>query len=403
MRSRVVVRWLFLVCALPGVARAKEVPCAPVERGVIQLDGLLGDWQDVPPVKVDDASQVRSGRAAWSGPSDLSFAVFCNHDAKALFLALAVKDELFVRTQAAKLDDHVVVRLGGRRLVVFPGDLRKIRARVHWQGSKKPAKGVAMVEAMQPMGYSLELKIPLAQVPGYRPGIPSVPGGVSVVDSDSRVKKDLTSVHTTEPGRFVFAQQKSDLAGFLKDKGYRESQIRQRFTVDVAGDRRLEQVILVGNTVGILGDGLPGGAYLYLDLAVQSPKDISSVKLLDLNGDGKAEVVTRHTETGASGKRELLSVFRFDVTGKFVRPLTHEVSKVQGERWLTNRVTFKARARRGKTPGGIDVVIDQPKAKGFTAETFKETPATDCQSVLLPWGDEKKRVFRFEGDEYQQL
>jgi hypothetical protein len=385
-------------------ALANEIPCSPVEAGTIQLDGLLNDWQGAEGVGIDKEEQILTGKKEWSGPDDLSFDVYCNYDETYLYLAVDIKDEYFIRSRKAKGDDHLMVLFGSKKLVVYPGDLRGIPGRVTW-GTHGRAKDIKMAEAMQPKGYSVELRFPLKSVPGYKAGVAALPGAVWVADSDSKAQGKVQTVMGTAPsgskGSLTFAQAKADLSGFLKDRGYSTSDIRMKASADVVGDSRPEQVLLVGRTIGIIGEGLPGGSYFFLDLAKKA-KDIFWLKIVDLNGDKKMEILARYAERGGNGRRELVAVFRFDASNKFVRSFAHEILKGQGSSVVTNRFSLKPRKGRGKKRGGVDLIFDMPKAQGFTEASYREIPAQDCFPILLPWDSTKKRHFRFEGEEYSQ-
>jgi len=428
MRPRITLALgaLAALAALAAPAHANEIPCSPVETGTIQLDGLLGDWKGVDGVGVDSAAQILKGKDSWSGPSDLSFDVYCNHDDLGLYLAVNVKDEYFIRTRAAGAgDDHVAVLFGAKQLVIYPGDLREVKAKMTWGKSGK-VKGAKMAEAMQTGGYSIELFLPWKQVPGYKQGAPSFPGAVWVYDSDSKARGKVQTVMGTaasgQRGSFTFAQAKVDLSAFLKDKGFSAKDVRTKINADVVGDGRLEQVVLARGTIGVVGEDLPGGSYFYLDLPVKQGKDVYWLKVMDINGDGKGELVTRYAERAGNGRRELIAVYRFNDSNQFVRWFAHEILKGQGERMITNRFTMKprkgskgkvAKGKKGKkgkgktvrTSGGsgVDFIFDKPAARGFTEQTFREEASQDCHSILLPWGETKKRQFRFEGEEYQEL
>jgi hypothetical protein len=382
-----------------SAAQAKEVPCAPVASGTLQLDGLLTDWKGAEAVYVNQVSQVISGHKQWTGPSDLSFEIYCNHDETRLYLALNVNDEYFIRTPQAQGDDHVLIHFGRSRLEVYPGDLKSVPARLLW-GGKKGGKGMKMAEALQQHGYSLELQLPLGLLPGFRKGMTSFAAAVWVADSDSKAQRRTQTILGTAPsaaeGRFVFSEAHRELQGFLQDKGYGPRDIRFDKQADVVGDKTAERVLLVGKTIAIMGQDLPGGAYFYLDLAVARAQDISWLKLVDLNGDKKVELLTRHLESSHNGRRELISVFRYNSSNRFVRAFVHEILKGQDDRTLSNRLTIKHHRQ------GNDLMFDRPLAKGFTEKTYQEQPASDCFPILLPWGSEKSRTFRFEGDSYYQ-
>ena len=399
---------LALWLALPAGAAAQQIPCSPVQRGGITLDGLLGDWKGAKGVGVDDEAQIISGTKDWTGADDLSFDLFCNHTETTLYLAIMVHDEYFVRSKKGRGDDHIRLRLGRRELRIYPGDLRKIKARLQWRGKGRKRRvnkaHVRMAEAMQRDGYSVELALVMDQIPGFRVGSPSFSGSVSVADCDSRAKgRTQTVISTARPGRgsFVFARASAALDGFLKARGFKASQIRFNKVADVVGDKRMERVVLVGRTIGIVGDGLPQGGFFYVDLPPRRAKDVYWLKLVDLNGDGKVELVTRFVQRSKSGRRELIAVYRYNDSNRFMRSFAHEILKGQKKRIILNRYAFKVRKKRRKVLG-VDLVFDKPEARGFTKEAYKEVPATDVQPIMLPWGEEKKRHFRFEGEEYSQ-
>ena len=226
------------------------------------------------------------------------------------------------------------------------------------------------------------------------------------MDSDSKASMRVQTIMSTAPagrtGRFVFAQAKAQMDAFLKARGYKRSQIRARKVVNVVGDKRLETVLLAGNTIGILGEGLPQGGFFYFNLPVKKAKDVYWLKVMDLNGDGKMEMLTRFVERGGNGRRELITVYRYNETNKFLRSFSHEILKGQKKRIILNRYSFKPNKKRNKVLG-IDLIFDKPQARGYTKATYKEAPSTDAQSILLPWGEDQKRHFRFEGEMYFQM
>jgi hypothetical protein len=234
----------------------------------------------------------------------------------------------------------------------------------------------------------------------------SYPATVWVADCDSKARRKVQTVIGTarspKRGRFTFAGPTANLDAFLEGRGLGRSDVRTRIVADVVGGKGVEQILLAGRTIGIVGEELPGGAYFYMTLPVSSAKDVYWLKVLDLNGDGKGELVTRFLQRSGNGRRGIVAVYRYNDANRFVRWLAHEILKGQKDRLIINRYRFKRRrARRGKR-SGVDLIFDKPQAKGFTKETFREAPSSDVFSILLPWGEEKKRHFRFEGEQYFQ-
>jgi hypothetical protein len=63
----------------PFAAHAADLPCGAVEPGVISLDGITDEWNEV------------QGVDAGAGDTNLSFTIKCNVDARALYLLVDVR------------------------------------------------------------------------------------------------------------------------------------------------------------------------------------------------------------------------------------------------------------------------------------------------------------------------
>ena len=375
----------------PSWGEGRNIPCGPAEDGVIFVDGLLGDWKGVAPVSFGTADRIVSGRKHWNDAADLSFDLRCNYSGQHVYLAVDVRDEYFACAKKKTRRDHLELRFGRQVLRVFPGDLKKIPGAVFW-GTKR-AKGLGMAEARRPHGWAVELKLPKSQIPGYREGGAAIGFNLQVVDVDWRAVVD--TVMETGALRVVVAQVAANVGAFLAAMKASPKDVRLRLEADVVGDRGVEQVLRIGRTIGVIGAGVPGGGgYFYFQLPVKHPQDIEWVKLLDLNGDRQKEIVVRLTQRGNGGWRSLIEVYRFNSVNKFGRWFGHELAKGQGPRRIDNRLRFKRRR------GGLDIVVDQPVARGFDAQNYREEPAVDVHSIVLPWDEKKVRVFRFEGDDY---
>jgi hypothetical protein len=211
-------------------AQARDISCGAVDSDVIQIDGLLGDWKDVPGLITQDAAHIVAGKA-WDGPDDLSFIVRCNYDDRRLYLAVDVRDDRLVRTRKAQpQEDHVIFTFGaGRQLVVWPGDLHADIPRVVKWARGRPPAGIEVAESMQPRGWSVEVAIPWKLVPGWSPGVAQVRGAVAVADADWKapLKQDCT-MSTSEgraPGALVLGEGDELMQAFLKQVGARKSDI----------------------------------------------------------------------------------------------------------------------------------------------------------------------------------
>jgi hypothetical protein len=374
--------------ALASSATAADLPCGPAEKGTVELDGLTEDWKDV------------DGVDAGGRDANLSFTLKCNVDPTSLLMLIDVRDNYFVRTKQAKPgEDHLELTLGGHKLTIFPGNSGDLKDKI----VPKPPKGMKVVSALQPQGWAIELAIPLKDVPGYKPGAPTVKYAAKVADCDSKaVLKTERTVDTV--GNLVFGEGQSNLDGFLKDRKLQPADVFFDKSYSF-GKREGGRVVLAGRYAAVIaGDG-----FAYIELPFRDRKDLKDARVLDLAGDGRDALVLRWTERGSagppthgggaagpvSGSRELLAAWRFN--GENVqRVFAAEVGKQQGANKIENKVSF---VRRGRA---TDIVIEAGPASGFTQASYHEAAAEDVIPVLLPWGDDKKAHYVFRGDEYSR-
>jgi hypothetical protein len=366
---------LFLLVVATPVS-ATELPCGPVEPGVIALDGLLDDWKEVDGVEVGN------------GDANLSFTVKCNLAPRALYLLVDVRDDYFARTKQTRPgEDHLELDLGHRKLVVYPGDAAQLKDHVSW--GKKPAKKVHTFSALQTHGWAVELELPLSEV-GVRPGTPRIAFNARVADCDSKVRLKTDRVAELS-GAIAFAEAESALDAFLK---------QQRLTRNAiwfdkmmrTGSGAMSRVLLAGRYLVLVSDG-----YIYQELPFHDRNDLREARIVDLAGDGRDALVLRYRERGDGGARELLTAYRPNGADKVERIFAHEVGKFAGASKLEDKVSF---VRRGRA---TDLVVEAGAASGFTQASWREQPAHDAIPILLPWGDDRKARYQFSGDEYKQV
>ncbi len=361
---------LILLLFLAGTVRAADLPCGPAEKGAVELDGMTDDWKEV------------EGIDAGGRDSNLSFTLKCNVDPTTLYLLIDVRDNYFVRTKAARPgEDHLELTLGGKKLHIYPGNAGDLKDKV-----TPLMKGLKIASALQEKGWAIELGIPLAQVPGYKTGSPSVTFNAKVADCDS--KTTLKTERTVDSsGNITFAEGESALAGFLQERRLKKSDIF--FDQGIALGRKAGgRVIMAGRYLAAITDG-----YVYMELPFHDRKDLKETKVFDLAGDGRGALVLRYVERAGGGARELLSVYRFDAD-KVNRVFMAEVGKSQGANRIDDKVSY---VRRGKA---TDILIETGSAAGFSQATYHESPAEDAIPVLLPWGDDRRARYQFRGDEY---
>lgn len=402
LRRAVVSVAVGLACS-SGPVRAADLPCGPVEAGVIHLDGLLDDWDGVEGIDVGGHDP------------DLSFTVRCNYDDKALYLAFEVRDDYLVRTrEAGPAEDHLELAfaagerpragahsIGGKgggldRLLIYPADpAARLKRIVRW-ASGRAARGVEVAEARLPEGWAVELRLALAAVPGYTEGAPLLKASVGVYDCDSKlhpaVEASLSTASMDSPetlGAIVFPESASSLDAFLRDRHLERADVRFDRVGKVAGGAS-GRAVVAGPWLAIIGD-----EYHYVSLPIGGGKDLLDARLVDLGGDGRDAVVLRYVERSPEGEREVLAAFRLSSEG-LRRVFACEVGRSRGASALRAKVSFVKKGR------ATDLLVEALPAKGWTFATYHEPRADDLAPIPTPWDKPPRARFHFQGDVYFQ-
>jgi hypothetical protein len=359
-----------------GTAHAGDLPCALAEDGVLSVDGLLDDWRG-------EAGVDLGGRDL-----DLSATARCNLDSRSLYLAVDVRDDLFVRTPAASAgEDHLTVRLGSRTLALWPAD-GKLKEKASWSPAGAPPKGLKIASSRQPSGWAVELSLPLGQVPDFSRGTPSVPFALTVHDGDSRYKPKIDATVTLD-GALTFAEGQGARQALLAELRAKESDVAFELPVKL-GPRSSARALVTGKALGVL---LEDGGFAFVTLPVSSKKDVLSARAIDLAGDGCEAIVVTYVERGGGGERELLAAFR-PLADRVERVFAVETRKRSGAATVATKVTW---VKRGKA---TDLLLEPQPAVGVDASSWREQPAEDVIPILLPWGADKKALYQFRGNEY---
>src|SRR5258706_377002 len=289
------MRMALVLFAVATPASATDLPCGPVEPGVISLDGLTDDWNDVQGVEVGN------------GDSNLSFTVKCNLAPRALYLLVDVRDDYFARTRQTRPgEDHLELTLGRRKLIVYPGDAAQLRDRATW--GRKPAKMVHTFGALQAHGWAVELELPLGEA-GIRPGTPRLAFSARVADCDSKVRLKTDRVAELS-GAIAFAEAESALDTFLRQQRLTRNAIW--FDKMMAtGSGQTARVLLAGRYLVLVSDG-----YIYQELPFRDRSDLREARIVDLAGDGPDALVLRYRERADSAPRELLPAYAPDAAAK---------------------------------------------------------------------------------------
>jgi hypothetical protein len=169
------------------------------------------------------------------------------------------------------------------------------------------------------------------------------------------------------------------------------------FVTDVAGDTRMERVLVHGNDVVVFGPGYRGGtSYAFISVGVADPKDILHVTARDLTGDGKAEIIVRgllHAKASKELGGEVVdrhALFIYGVTDNGVqRVFAAETGRALGENSILGAVAFVP------APRGLAIELRAARAVGWNEKSYPfptdTTAAGGLEPLLLPWGASPRR------------
>jgi hypothetical protein len=367
-----------------------EVECGLAQKGTVQVDGLLDDWQGVNGLE-------RHGDDA----RDAGFTFRCNYDDDTLYVSLDVHDERVIRRKRGDrgAEDTVAITIGKDKLIVLPAyaDSGAV-AKYSWNGGAISRKsGIAVADSLQKVGFSVEASIPFARLRSYGKDVPTLPLAVEFDDADQLHDTKFDEKITTGDARLTFAEGEQLYHQFLDDLKLKPKDVQIDMMANMDGEPGDERVLIAGYIVGVLSD-----QYYYMKIPAK-PKDILAVKVVDLAGEGKFAIVAHYIEYGDGGSREVVAVWNLLRDHSFPIVWAHEVAKKQGKNKITNSWELApkmvGKGKRQKKVPGQDIIVKVGDAVGWTSDTWNESPAEDMNPILLPWGDKKIEHWHFRGDE----
>jgi hypothetical protein len=178
------------------------------------------------------------------------------------------------------------------------------------------------------------------------------------------------------------------------------------FVTDVAGDGRMERVLVHGNDVVVFGTGYRGGtSFAFITVGVKEAKDILHVTARDLTGDGKAEIIVRGVLHAKASKElggdvvDRHALFIYGVTdGGVQRVFAAETGRTLGESSIHGAVAFVPSER------GFSIELRPARAVGWTEKSYPfpadTTAAGGLEPLLLPWGGAGKRRYAWNGNAF---
>ncbi|HMY21922.1 MAG TPA: hypothetical protein PKA58_36610, partial [Polyangium sp.] len=145
---------------------------------------------------------------------------------------------------------------------------------------------------------------------------------------------------------------------------------RFSLSADVTGDKTAESIMLHDRDLVLFGNGWKSGAgFTYMSLGqFAKGSDISEINTLDVNGDGRAEIIVRGTIAGATSSEGTLSrdvMFIYQMTDEGLkRVFAVETARSMGRKRIEGTVKF-VNANKG-----VEIEVSSGKATAWDAGTY---------------------------------
>lgn len=370
----------------------------------IRVDGSIRDWRG--------AHFAEVGRG-----NDASMRFAVGSDSRGLYIAAEVRDDRIVRTPSpGAREDAVILTLSiprGRRrsiseIYLYAGVSGRSAGSAGLAsglgGRPHALSGARVVEGprRRGRGYVIEAFIPFSRIPnGSR--WQDARGTIRLRDVDRETHAEVESEPAYVPTDALVpllpaGGARGALSQFLTQQGIEAARPRFDLRGNVAGDRRPEQVFLVERFVVVTGEGYRDGGYTYHELPVRSADDIRSAELRDLTGDRIAELITVLRQRNDQGERDLWRVY--SLSGESPQPIfAIEVRKAVGRGSIEARV----RVHRGRGRRPAEIEVSTHRAQRIDQSTYRERPANDAESILVPWGPILSRRYRWQEGEFARV
>lgn len=193
---------------------------------------------------------------------------------------------------------------------------------------------------------------------------------------------------------------------YRKDRGVGHKKPNFDFVTDVVEDDRMERVLVHGRDLVVFGKGFKNGqSYTFLTIGVEKEGDILSVTTRDLVGDGKAEILV-HAVLNAQASKQLggdvvqrQALFVYKIVGEQLRRIfAAETGRALGDDRILGAVAFLP------SESGVELELRPLRTLGWTEKTYPfpqdASPAGGLEPLLVPWGSQSARRYRFDGQDY---
>ncbi|MCH2109256.1 MAG: hypothetical protein MK135_08000 [Polyangiaceae bacterium] len=352
----------------------------------IKVDGQLREWPRGF-AKLDKTLQGRPRQTE----------IMVGFDEKALYFAARTQDPQLIRTKSAgRQEDHYQIELRypaangqGSQLNII--DLYPGQPGQHSGLAKLNRKNLRTAQVVEKRGtgpwkkgYILEARIPWTELPRSRRLRVGLQARILYLDAERFGK--ISHRSATSTGRkkhlplLTFGGESGLMQTLIERKGLNPRPDREAYG-DLTGDGSLEKVALYERYLTIVGSGyLEGKKFYYSRLEVMSAQQVPQLKLLDLTGDRRPEIILSKQVGTEANYREYFQVLQLNDDGVPQQVFAHEVKIVLDDRLIKNNVQISGQGAKAQ------ITISQDAYQGFE-ETTQPPPALGGGIIdaLRPW------------------
>ena len=395
-RAHQVIGLLFVCLAgtpLTGTALAGEsrVEVLPLAGKKLRVDGMLREW----PGRMTKLSSRMKGRAGASASGMIGF------DKKNVYVAMDVKDSKFVRTRGyGGSEDYASLVLAfptasgsykTYEVKLYAGEPGRIGGAVKI-GDRK-ISGAKIVEAPSRGGYVFEASIPWRAFPDARWVRVGLRGALRYSAAGRGIIATSNSRGKAMPRVLLDAEYAID-TGLVQARNLRAEPKFEVFG-NVSGSGTWESVAVYDKYLTIAGSQYRrGNQFFFRDLAVDSAHAVKSLKLMELTGDSRKEIVLRLKFTEGPNHRDVLQVLSVPSGSDepFVA-LQQELGIYTPDLSIQNKLQIKT----GKS---LAIIVSQGKVTGVDPKTYDEPKAAGMKSAIMPWSKVEVRTYEWDGDTF---
>lgn len=372
-------------------AEDKTVDAAPMQGKKVRLDGWPKEWP---------ALERLSANVSGAGARAEAVAAY---DDDNLYVAMRVEDSDLVRTSGmGNNEDYGALHLAfptgagwkSYEVRLYPGVPGKSAGAVKVQGLGK-AQGSQIVEAPSDTGLTFEARVPWSVFPEAKKVRSGLRGALSYKDVDGGGKTALVAsakgTGSSLPP-FTIEAEYALLRSLVYPKALSPRPTKQ-LTGNLVGDEMYETVSVYERYLAITGWNYRNGSeFYYQDLNVLTPANLLGIRLEDVTGDGRSEIVLRRRVGSSGDSKDFFEVWTFRSKDQGPEPLfQHETGLVLGSQKIENEVKLE------KKKGKWQVVVAQGEHDGIEPSEWEGPTISGDRATLMPWETVESRRYEWDG------